>query len=308
MPTFLDAIRLRLGAFTAIFQPSTMSADVTISVPTKSGTMLVDADWAAPGAIGATTRNTIKATTIDASGALVASAYAKISGVGGGFSGAIETQPNAYAQAHLVCLDPANPSANPALRLIQTGLRAYQMAIGSGGAGSFTFLNLGGGGFTTNFQSNQNAASLPLTLANVNAAIGYGAQFNFQLGDGTTLYNSGGILYRQETAFTSTPSTQNAIVSLSSMTLGSATEKLRIVSAGRFLLGTVIDDGSNLMQINGGLSVAGNLRHSGTSLGFYSATAIAKPTVTGSRSGGAALVSLLSALSSLGLITDTTTT
>ena len=64
MPTFLDAIRLRLGAFTAIFQPSTMSADVTISAPTKSGTMLVDADWAAPGAIGATTRNTIKATTL----------------------------------------------------------------------------------------------------------------------------------------------------------------------------------------------------------------------------------------------------
>jgi|GEM_PF-1877498 len=49
------------------------------------------------------------------------------------------------------------------------------------------------------------------------------------------------------------------------------------------------------------------LKHTGSTAGFFSATAIAKPTVTGSRSSGAALVSLLSALSSLGLITDTTT-
>lgn len=60
MPTFVDAIRLRLGSFSAAFQPSTMSADVTISAPTKTGTMLVDADWALPGAIGATTPNAIK--------------------------------------------------------------------------------------------------------------------------------------------------------------------------------------------------------------------------------------------------------
>ena len=324
MPTILDDLKLRLGAFSAIFRPATLTADRVLTLPDKAGTLLVNSDigtiatqnvntvaitgGAIDGTpIGATTRSTIKATTIDASGALAASAYAKISGVGGSFNGAIETQPNAYAQAHLVCLDPVSPASNPALRLIQTGLRTYQMAVSSGGGGTFTFTNLGGGGFTTTLQSNQNLTSLPLTLANVSSSIGYGTQFNFQLGDGTTLYNSGGIAYRQESAFTSAAATQNAYVTLASMTAGSATEKLRIVSAGRFLLGTVTDDGSNLMQINGGLFVAGNLRHSGSTLGFYAATAIAKPTVTGSKASGAALASLLTALSSLGLITDSTT-
>ncbi|WP_268983155.1 collagen-like protein [Streptomyces musisoli] len=48
-------------------------------------------------------------------------------------------------------------------------------------------------------------------------------------------------------------------------------------------------------------------RHLGTTLGFYGAAAVAKPTVTGSRGGNAALGSLISALATLGLITDSTT-
>jgi hypothetical protein len=42
-------------------------------------------------------------------------------------------------------------------------------------------------------------------------------------------------------------------------------------------------------------------------IGFFNATPVAKPTVTGSRATGAALVSLLNALASLGLITNSTT-
>jgi hypothetical protein len=42
-------------------------------------------------------------------------------------------------------------------------------------------------------------------------------------------------------------------------------------------------------------------------MGFFSATPVAKPVVTGSRATGAALVSLLSKLAALGLITDSTT-
>lgn len=55
--------------------------------------------------------------------------------------------------------------------------------------------------------------------------------------------------------------------------------------------------------------IAGGLRlaAAGGSLGFYGAAAMAKPTVTGSRGGNAALASLLTALASLGLITDSTT-
>lgn len=48
-------------------------------------------------------------------------------------------------------------------------------------------------------------------------------------------------------------------------------------------------------------------RHMGTTLGFYGATAVTKPSVTGSRGGNAALGSLISALAALGLITDSTT-
>jgi hypothetical protein len=44
-----------------------------------------------------------------------------------------------------------------------------------------------------------------------------------------------------------------------------------------------------------------------TGLGFYNATPAAKPTVTGSRGGNAALASLITALATLGLITDSTT-
>lgn len=42
-------------------------------------------------------------------------------------------------------------------------------------------------------------------------------------------------------------------------------------------------------------------------IGFLGATAVARPTITGSRGGSAALASLLTALANLGLITDSTT-
>jgi hypothetical protein len=45
----------------------------------------------------------------------------------------------------------------------------------------------------------------------------------------------------------------------------------------------------------------------GTGIGFFGATPVAKPTVTGSRGGNAALASALTALASEGLITDSTT-
>lgn len=51
------------------------------------------------------------------------------------------------------------------------------------------------------------------------------------------------------------------------------------------------------------------LEASGTAamVGFYGGAAVAKPTVTGSRGGNAALASLLSALASMGLVTDSST-
>ena len=50
-----------------------------------------------------------------------------------------------------------------------------------------------------------------------------------------------------------------------------------------------------------------NLRVGKTKLGFYGSAPVAKPAITGSRGGNAALASLLTALASAGLITDSTT-
>ncbi|MHC3450739.1 hypothetical protein [Streptomyces prasinus] len=64
---------------------------------------------------------------------------------------------------------------------------------------------------------------------------------------------------------------------------------------------------ANELTTDDALVVALALRHLGTTLGFYGATAAAKPTVTGSTGGNAALTSLISALATLGLITNNTT-
>lgn len=56
----------------------------------------------------------------------------------------------------------------------------------------------------------------------------------------------------------------------------------------------------------GDLDVQGNTRLTGN-IGFYNTTPVAKPTVTGSRAGNAALASLLTALSGQGLITNSST-
>lgn len=50
-----------------------------------------------------------------------------------------------------------------------------------------------------------------------------------------------------------------------------------------------------------------NLIIGSTTIGFYGATPVAKPTVSGSRGGNAALASLLTALASQGLVTDSST-
>jgi hypothetical protein len=61
------------------------------------------------------------------------------------------------------------------------------------------------------------------------------------------------------------------------------------------------------MTLEGSLRVTNDLRHLGPTLGFYNGPGVAKPTVTGSRGDNAALASLLTALSTLGLLTDSTT-
>lgn len=59
--------------------------------------------------------------------------------------------------------------------------------------------------------------------------------------------------------------------------------------------------GAYVIQTGGG---ADRIRINDTGMGFFAATPAAKPTVTGSRGGNAALASLLTALATLGLLTD----
>jgi len=59
--------------------------------------------------------------------------------------------------------------------------------------------------------------------------------------------------------------------------------------------------------IGGALELDGALNHDGTTAGFYGTAPAAKPTISGDRAGNAALASFLTALSGLGLITNSTT-
>lgn len=68
-----------------------------------------------------------------------------------------------------------------------------------------------------------------------------------------------------------------------------------------------IDTSAERFYFSGEVEVDGDINHDGTKVGFLGATPIARQTVTGSRASNAALASLLTALESFGLITDSTT-
>lgn len=63
---------------------------------------------------------------------------------------------------------------------------------------------------------------------------------------------------------------------------------------------------TDTLKTDDSLHVGATLRHLGSSVGFFNAAATTKPTVSGSRDANAALASLLTALSTLGLVTDST--
>lgn len=69
-------------------------------------------------------------------------------------------------------------------------------------------------------------------------------------------------------------------------------------------LGATTDGGTLKLQPSSGSTSIGS---SGGYVGFHGATSIAKPTITGSRGGNAALESLLTQLANYGLITNSTT-
>jgi hypothetical protein len=63
---------------------------------------------------------------------------------------------------------------------------------------------------------------------------------------------------------------------------------------------------AGVLKTDNALTVGATFRHLGTSLGFFNAGAVSQQTVTGSRGGNAALSSLLTAMTNLGLIVNST--
>jgi hypothetical protein len=61
------------------------------------------------------------------------------------------------------------------------------------------------------------------------------------------------------------------------------------------------------VDYQGTTTIAGDLAHTGAKTGFNGTSPIAKPTVSGTKSGGSALASLITQLAALGLIADSTT-
>ncbi|MGW0552554.1 hypothetical protein [Streptomyces altiplanensis] len=96
---------------------------------------------------------------------------------------------------------------------------------------------------------------------------------------------------------------------------GDPFDRWRITADGRLAVGPgnaardtfLYRDGVNSLRTDGGLTVGGDLKHIGTKMGFGGAAAVTRPAVTGSRGGNVALGSLITALATLGLITDSTT-
>jgi len=134
------------------------------------------------------------------------------------------------------------------------------------------------------------------------------------LGGDATLTRSAAGVFNTTAEFWRTGSSGGAGAFLAQVS-GDVAPRLNIMSDGKTEWGdgtggrdtNLYRSAADTLKTDDSLHVAATLRHLGSNLGFYNATAITKPTVTGSRGGNAALASLLTALANLGLLTDSST-
>lgn len=122
------------------------------------------------------------------------------------------------------------------------------------------------------------------------------------LGYTTAYTTAGAALIAMNAATLWSASNSDTYISFGTTPTGSTTrvERMRIQPSGGLSLGATAiasDPGIGSLNLDGKLSVGGNA-------GFNGTAAIAKPTVTGSRGGNAAVASLLTSLASYGLLTD----
>lgn len=116
---------------------------------------------------------------------------------------------------------------------------------------------------------------------------------------GTLFANPGQVKIARDT------SANAGYISIGAATLGvysSVTNNGQVQIAG---YDTTFSDSATMgVQGNNGITLGGT--GLGNKLGFYNTPPIAKPTITGSRAGNAALASLLTSLANLGLLVDST--
>jgi hypothetical protein len=191
-----------------------------------------------------------------------------------------------------------------------------------------------GGFFSTTesiFQANIEARSTldvagPITKYGAgNLAINENVDISGTLDVGTDLTMTGGNITATTTAASLGATTVNGLLSVTgaidvrgnirddggTLTLGDDVAITNTLDARGNIynsLGNVTVDDAMLVTGNlstqGSLEIDGALNHDGSTVGFYNTTPATKQTVTGSRGGNAALASLLTALSTIGLITD----
>jgi hypothetical protein len=130
-----------------------------------------------------------------------------------------------------------------------------------------------------------------------------------------TTFSSTGVTFSMQTVQFVANQT-NCIIKQADNTTNSATAATLTVRAAN-ATGTTSTGGDLIVASGTGTTANGNVKinsgsttriqANGTGLGFFAATPVAKPTVTGAKGGNAALASLLTQLVSLGLITDSST-
>lgn len=167
--------------------------------------------------------------------------------------------------------------------------------------GLFTSLSIGGLTVgTADIRTTNGATIVAGRLSNVGAGSQPGAFAVYAPnGSGTA------IIWAQArvSVVTATAGAEACSLIFSTRVAGSFADVATLNSGGNLLVGTATDG----MTASGSIAIAQDLAHRGSKLGFYNTAPVTKQTVTGSRGGNAALASLLTALATVGEITDSST-
>lgn len=284
---------------------STGTAPFVVASTTKVSNLNVDlldgADWSTPGPIGGGTPSSGAFTTVSATGQITSTL-------------ATGTAPLVVASTTKV----ANLNAD----LLDGADWASPAAIGSVSPSSGAFTT---GAFSGQLTSTVSTGTAPMVISSTTKV----TNLNVDLLDGGDWASPGAI-------GTTTPANATfvGLTATGTVNLGNTAATSAVVingnnsGVGGGVFVTIRNGGSDVLVMGNKSAIAGGaysstpyIRGAGGgvaiefeagfktngNVGFYGTTPVAKPTVTGSRGGNAALASLLTALAGFGLITDSST-